>query len=80
MKPLLVEICMGTSCYLLGSQALFDLIENLPTAKRNQIDLSEVACFPECRKGPSVRVNGVMLSGTTPDRLLAKLEETLSNA
>jgi len=75
MKPVLVEICMGTSCYLLGAQALLDAIEILPAEKRNQINLCEVACFPECRKGPSVRINGTMLSGMTPSHLLAKIEE-----
>jgi len=78
MKPVVVEICMGTSCYLLGAQDLFAAVELLPEEKRNQILVTEVACFPECRKGPSVRVNGSMLSAMTPERLAAELEEYLS--
>lgn len=74
MQAVFVEICVGTSCYLLGSQDLLQVIEMLPEEKRKQIHLTEATCFPDCRKGPTVRINGDMLSGVTPEYLLAKLD------
>ena len=78
MKPLTVEICVGTGCCLLGSQDLLDAIETLPENKRKQIDLNEASCLKGCRKGPSVRIDENVLSDMTPDKLLEILNEKLS--
>lgn len=77
MKNLLVEICSGTSCHLLGSQALFAAVESLPKDKRERIEVREVACLQGCKQGPSVRVGGRALANVTPERLLAALTESL---
>lgn len=74
-KPLTIEICMGTSCYMLGSQDLLTAIESLPQAMRQRLDVNEVPCFKACGKGPNVRVNGVVLSAMTPERLVGLIEE-----
>ncbi len=77
MKALRVEICVGTSCRLLGSQDLFDAVQALPAGKRERIDLDEAACFKNCRKGPSVRIDGIVLPDMTPDRLMEIIEDRL---
>lgn len=78
MKSLIVEICVGTSCLLLGSQDLFEAVAALPLDKRERVDLREVACFQSCRQGPNVRMKGVLLSGMTPNRLVGMIEENLA--
>lgn len=77
MEKLLVEICAGTSCYLLGSQDLIDAIETLPPEKRQRVDLRGVSCLTTCGKGPNVHVKGVVLSDMTPERLLQIVEDNL---
>lgn len=77
MEKLLVEICAGTACLLLGSQDLFAAIEELPDNIRQQIDLCEVTCLKCCRKGPNVRIAGHVLSNMKPDRLLEVIEDHL---
>lgn len=74
MKTLTLEICTGTSCYMLGSQDLLDAIEGLAPNKRARINLLEVACFHECGKGPNVKLNGTLEFGMTPERLVSLIE------
>lgn len=74
---LLIEICMGTSCHLMGAQDVIDAVEALPADKRARIDLRGATCLKTCRKGPNVRINGVILSEMTPERLLAVIEDNL---
>lgn len=77
VSTLLVEICLGTSCHLMGSQDILDAIESLPPDKRGKIDLRGVTCLKTCRKGPNARINGVVLSEMTPERTLAVIEDNL---
>lgn len=78
VSVLLIELCLGTSCHLMGAQDIIDAVETLPADKRARIDLRGVTCLKTCRKGPNVRVNGVILSEMTPERLLAIIADNLS--
>ena len=77
MAQLVIEICAGTACYLLGSQDLIDAVETLPPEKRAKIDLRGVSCLTSCGRGPNVRLNGVVLSNMTPERLLQIIEDNI---
>jgi len=77
VKSLMIEICVGTSCHLLGSQDLFHVVEALPIHRQAKIDLRGVACLQCCRKGPSVRIDGLVLTEMTPDRLLGVINDNL---
>jgi NADH:ubiquinone oxidoreductase subunit E len=65
----LVEICLGTSCHLLGSHDLVLALEQLPPEMKNTIEVIGVTCLKGCGPGPSVRINGVLHHAVTPDRL-----------
>ncbi|HHY47813.1 MAG TPA: 4Fe-4S binding protein, partial [Firmicutes bacterium] len=77
-KPVDVGVCVGTSCYLKGSYAvlknLVDLVEASGLADR--VNLHAAFCFENCDKGPSVSVDGELISGVTPERA-AWIFETL---
>lgn len=77
MDQLIIEICAGTSCYLLGSQDLIQTLETLPHEKRSKIDLRGIACLKACGHGPSIRINGTVHSNITPERLLQVIDENL---
>ena len=78
MQRIKLELCQGTSCHLLGSQELFEAVENLPESRREVIELSAVDCLKSCRQGPNARIDGVVVSGLTAERLIMLLEEKLS--
>lgn len=79
LKKIELEICQGTSCHLLGSQELLEAVEALPEERRVAIELRRADCLKSCRQGPNVRLDGVILSGLTADRLIGLLEEKISN-
>ena len=79
MKKIVLEICQGTSCHLLGAQELMEAIETLPEAIRTAIDLRRVDCLKSCRQGPNVRLDGQVVSGLTSDRLVLLLEEKVGS-
>ena len=75
---LTVEICMGTSCHLMGNQDLMAIIDSLPAEQRQLIEIKGVTCFKNCGKGPNVTINGTLMTGVTPDILLETLQSILS--
>lgn len=57
-----VEICLGTTCYVLGSFRLSTLEEQLPEDLRDKVDVVGSACLDLCHdrnygNAPFVRIN-----------------------
>ena len=75
VQKMKVEICRGTSCHLMGSQELMEVVKSLPADRQEQIELSIVDCLKSCRQGPNVRIDGKLFSGLTPEELAAMLQE-----
>ena len=78
MKKIKVEICVGTSCYLLGAHDLMEAVEHLPQEIKEYIDLNAATCLKTCGKGPNVRINDVVLSGITPERLIEIIHDNIN--
>jgi NADH:ubiquinone oxidoreductase subunit E len=76
-KLLEIEICMGTSCHLLGAQDLMEVIETLPAEKKAMVELKGAICLESCGKGPNIKVNGLVLCNMTPERLLQIIDDNL---
>ncbi len=74
-----VEICVGTSCCLMGGAQIIECLENLAEPLKSQLSISYVSCYNRCTQGPQVRVGGVMLCRTTPDAVLQTIAEQLEN-
>jgi NADH:ubiquinone oxidoreductase subunit E len=64
-----VEICVGTSCHLLGSQDLIEALNRLPQDVRETLDVKGTICLKGCGQGPNVRVDGIVYNAVTPERL-----------
>lgn len=79
MKSLLIEICAGTSCHLLGAQDLLAAVAALPIKLRECLDLRELDCLNSCGKGPSVRINGMLIAETTPAYLIEMINDALDS-
>ena len=58
-----VEICLGTTCYVLGSFRLSALEEQLPPELKDRVEVVGCACLDVCHdrnygNAPFVRING----------------------
>ncbi|MDR1037538.1 MAG: [FeFe] hydrogenase, group A [Deltaproteobacteria bacterium] len=79
MKPLSLEICFGTSCYLRGAQTLYkelmDFIRTNGLEDRTQFKAN--FCGKHCRKGPVLTVNGKMIEGCTLEAATGQISSAM---
>ncbi len=77
----LVEICCGTACYLLGSSELMDLELTLPPDCRGRVEVVARTCLELCERdnlggAPYVRFDGrEVMSQATPEKVRARILE-----
>ena len=75
-----ISVCVGTSCYLRGSQDLLRaLIHRLEEeGLADQVDVKATFCFERCDRGPTVRVGEQILERTNLDKVMAALTAQLA--
>ncbi len=77
--PVEINVCVGTSCFLRGSQ---DILSGM-TAKidqegwKDRINLKATFCSENCSHGPTVSVGDRKMHKTTLDSVVAEVEEQL---
>ena len=74
-----VRVCVGTSCYVRGSQALLKtLMQHVGDRDlAAQVDLQASFCFEQCDRGPTVRIGDRVLEKCTREQAIAVLAEEL---
>lgn len=75
MEKIKVEFCTGTACHLMGAHELKEYLTTLPLDMKSSIEISGSTCLGQCGKGPNVKVNGVIHSNMT----IEKLEEIIQD-
>ena len=76
-KKVSVKVCLGTTCFVMGSANLQELIELVPKKYGDRVDVSGVPCLGLCSidwefsKAPYVKV-------ATVEKVLAAIEKKLS--
>ncbi len=75
-----VNICMGTSCYLKGSQKLMEKMINHvhDNGLEDKVDVRATFCFENCEKGPNVRVGQKDISECSYEMIAEQVNEQLS--
>jgi NADH-quinone oxidoreductase subunit G len=60
-EKLKVEVCVGTNCFIKGSQAILrSLLQDVEDKQlQDRVEISASFCFENCEHGPTVRVGGV---------------------
>ncbi|MGC4122829.1 MAG: (2Fe-2S) ferredoxin domain-containing protein [Myxococcales bacterium] len=75
-----VKVCVGTSCYVKGSQPL--LTELLRGAREqgleSRVDVRATFCMERCGEGPNVEVGGQALAKAGLEATRELLQRTLS--
>ncbi len=84
MQKIQIEICCGTTCYMLGGSALLKLDQYLPEEWRDYVDISAMPCTNQCDLpqnlggAPYVRIDGELMSAATIDMILEKIGERVN--
>lgn len=81
-----VSVCLGTACYVRGSQAVLDEVcrqlDCRPgeSTKDGMFTINEARCLGACGQAPVVMVNDVVYARVTPDQVQSILAELTVDA
>ncbi len=86
MKKVVVKICAGTSCFVMGAAQIQALEFTPPEDIADKIELVEVRCMNLCKdttakynRGPFVMVNDELIEEATFEKVVEKIREVLKN-
>ena len=77
----IVEVCLGTACFVRGSGLVVERLENLIGVEREKTDkdmrftLRTVRCIGCCALAPAVRIDGITFGKVKLDKLSGILDE-----
>ena len=83
MNKIEVEICMGTTCFIMGAESLQELASILQRKYPDKVDTKGIVCHGLCNtdcqysKAPYVKVAGEVISEATVEKVLAVIERKL---
>jgi len=77
-----VEICTGTTCYVMGAGHLLNLEEELPAELRQAVAIRGAHCLNVCHEAsrgrpPFARVNGRLLANVSRESIIEACEAVL---
>lgn len=74
-----IQLCMGSSCFARGNNALLETLEDLIKSNgwKDSIRLSGLHCQNLCSEGPNIKIDGQLHQGLDPGALLDILEKKL---
>ncbi|MFA6681781.1 MAG: NAD(P)H-dependent oxidoreductase subunit E [Sphaerochaeta sp.] len=79
MEKILVELCMGSSCFARGNAKTLTMLENY-IAENNlseRVELIGHLCLGACSIGPNVKIGDFTHSGISPECVIDLLREAL---
>ena len=85
MSKIEVKICMGTTCFVMGSSNLQELIEIIPSKYPDTVEVLGVPCLSLCSdeskytNAPYVKINDEVISDDTTEKVLKHIERLLEN-
>ena len=82
MEKIKVQICVGTTCFILGASELQDLERFLPAELQDKVDVCGTTCLGMCKEdnygqAPFVRVGNRIVSNASISSVIAQIEEQL---
>lgn len=77
-----VSVCVGTSCFIRGSQALLKRLTDHVAGGdlSDKVEIEATFCLENCRRGPTVRVGGEVLTLSTFEEAVAAIEKSVRRA
>lgn len=82
MKKLQLEICCGTTCYMLGANRLLNLENEMPSELRGKVEIKALPCMELCNDkelsgAPYVKLNGIVIENATEEKIYEKMRALL---
>ena len=83
MEKISVKVCLGTTCFVMGSANLQELIDIVPQKYGDKVDVSGVPCLGLCSadwefsKAPYVKVDDEIISEATGEKVIDAIDKKL---
>lgn len=83
MAKVNVKVCLGTTCFVMGSSNLQELIEQVPKKFGDDVEVASSPCLGLCSidwefsKAPYVKVNDEIVKEATVEKVMAAVEKEL---
>ena len=86
VNEILIEVCSGSECVMMGAMDIIESIEGLGQLKRQlhvkiPVQVVPTKCMGYCKQGsfsPVVRVNGEVITNATSETIMAKIMSLIS--
>lgn len=83
MKKVKVDICVGTTCFVLGAAELQTLDRFLPIEWRDQVEIIGSTCQGWCKErnygqAPFVRINDEVMAQATIGAIIERIKQLLA--
>jgi NADH:ubiquinone oxidoreductase subunit E len=78
-----VEICMGTTCYVMGGAQLAGIAERLPEEWKDRVTVKGMRCVGACQqagvygRAPFVRVNDTLIAEADEGKVMSAIRDLL---
>lgn len=85
MKKIDVKVCLGTTCFIMGSAHLQELIETVPQKYGSKVEVSGHPCLGLCSidweysRAPYVKVDDEVVAEATVEKVINAIERKLDN-
>ena len=85
MKKIDVKVCLGTTCFVMGSAQLQELMDIVPKKYGESVNVVGHPCLGLCSinwefsKAPYVKVNNETVTEATVDKVMTEIERQLNN-
>jgi len=79
MEKILVELCMGSSCFARGNAKTLTMLETYIAEKNlsDRVELIGHLCLGACSIGPNVKIGDVTHSGISSECVIDLLSDAL---
>ena len=81
-SKVLVELCFGTTCFVMGASKLQELESFIPPQYKNKVEVKAHTCLDLCKnatymKAPFVKLDGEIISEATVEKILKAIERKI---
>lgn len=82
MSKVKVELCMGTTCFVMGSSGLSEFYSSLSEPERAQVEVKHSPCLGFCKdqrygRAPYARIDGEIVSEASAHKLAELIKKKL---
>ena len=82
-KKISVKVCLGTTCFVMGSSNLQELLDTIPGKYGDRVEVAGVPCLGMCSidwefsKAPYVKVDDDLIKEATVEKVLSAIDTKL---